>query len=154
MDYHAHYDILIKRARGRTSGQERHHIIPKCLNGTNNDSNLVYLTYREHYVAHQLLHKMYTESHGLLVAVRMMATRNNRVYSWLKEKYVASMTGKKLGPQSDEHRANTSKALTGVPRPRSKGYTRSPNAAKNAGAASGKARMGIKRGPYSQRESK
>lgn len=38
---------------------ETHHIIPKCMNGSNDSSNLVELTAREHFVAHKLLFKMY-----------------------------------------------------------------------------------------------
>lgn len=37
---------------------EKHHIIPKALGGTNESSNLVKLTAKEHYVAHLLLMKM------------------------------------------------------------------------------------------------
>lgn len=39
---------------------QRHHIIPKCLGGTNNSDNLVTLTYKEHRVCHCLLIKMQT----------------------------------------------------------------------------------------------
>lgn len=35
---------------------EKHHIIPRCLSGPNDDSNLVLLTYREHILAHFLLY--------------------------------------------------------------------------------------------------
>ena len=37
---------------------ERHHIIPRSLNGDDSNSNLIYLTAREHFVAHWLLSKM------------------------------------------------------------------------------------------------
>lgn len=37
-----------------------HHIIPKSIGGTNNRDNMVYLTLREHYIAHRLLIKMTT----------------------------------------------------------------------------------------------
>ena len=37
---------------------ERHHIIPRCLGGTDDESNLVDFTYREHYIAHYLLYKI------------------------------------------------------------------------------------------------
>lgn len=35
--------------------KERHHIIPKCMDGTNDKSNLIDLFAREHYEAHRLL---------------------------------------------------------------------------------------------------
>lgn len=33
-----------------------HHIVPKCMGGTNDKENLVYLTYKEHKLAHKLLY--------------------------------------------------------------------------------------------------
>ena len=38
---------------------EKHHIIPKSLNGTNNNGNLIELTLREHYIAHLILWKIF-----------------------------------------------------------------------------------------------
>lgn len=35
--------------------QERHHITPKCLGGSNDKDNLIYLYAQEHYYAHKLL---------------------------------------------------------------------------------------------------
>jgi len=37
---------------------EKHHILPKSLGGTNNSSNLVRLTAREHFICHLLLLRM------------------------------------------------------------------------------------------------
>ena len=34
---------------------ERHHIIPKCMNGSNSQDNLIDLYAREHFIAHKLL---------------------------------------------------------------------------------------------------
>ena len=42
----------------RHDGYQKHHIIPKCIGGTDNLSNLVTLTYKEHRVCHCLLIKM------------------------------------------------------------------------------------------------
>ena len=93
MNYLKIYNNIIDRARNRTiEGYcERHHIIPKCLGGSNERSNLVDLTAREHFVAHQLLVKIYPNNRGLLLAVQMMCVsssgqvRNNKHYAWLKE---------------------------------------------------------------------
>jgi len=73
---------------------ERHHIIPKCLNGTDDVDNIITLTPEEHYVAHQLLVKMYPEHDGLLWAAIQMTgpitlRSNNKLYGWLKRKYQA-----------------------------------------------------------------
>jgi len=47
-----------KEARELLGYVEKHHIIPKSLGGTNDDSNLVWLTAAEHLKAHLLLVKM------------------------------------------------------------------------------------------------
>ena len=44
---------------------EKHHIIPKSIGGTNDISNLVYLTAREHFIAHWLLFKIYETSSNI-----------------------------------------------------------------------------------------
>lgn len=52
------YETLIERACLREIAVgERHHIVPKCLGGGNEKSNIVKLTYREHFLAHWLLTK-------------------------------------------------------------------------------------------------
>lgn len=58
--YTTWYFSIINNARDRAlSGYaERHHIIPKSLGGSNNKSNLVSLTAREHFICHLLLPKM------------------------------------------------------------------------------------------------
>lgn len=62
MDYKKHYNNLITSRKNRILDEneyyEKHHIIPKALNGTNDIENLVHLTAREHFIAHWLLYKM------------------------------------------------------------------------------------------------
>lgn len=93
MNYKKHYDNLIRRAKSRIiSGVylERHHIVPKCLGGSDSAINLVELTPEEHYVAHQLLVKMNPDHFGLAHAAVMMCKSkngqriNNKLYGWLK----------------------------------------------------------------------
>jgi hypothetical protein len=57
--YWGWYYHLIKRAKDRqlVGYCEKHHIIPKCLGGSNDPSNIVALTAREHFLAHWLLIK-------------------------------------------------------------------------------------------------
>ena len=61
MNYSTHYKSLIERAKIRslTGYKESHHIVPKCLGGTDDSANLVNLTAREHYIAHILLAKIH-----------------------------------------------------------------------------------------------
>jgi hypothetical protein len=60
------YYQIIDRAKTRNTkkmrndGHQTHHIIPKCLSGTDDPSNLVVLTYKEHRVCHRLLISMTT----------------------------------------------------------------------------------------------
>lgn len=46
MNYAAHYERLIERAKNRVleGYRERHHILPRCMGGTNAPDNLVDLT--------------------------------------------------------------------------------------------------------------
>ena len=59
--YSRWYNQIIERAKCRLLNgeyKEIHHIMPKCLGGNNDSSNLVELTAREHFVVHWLLTKM------------------------------------------------------------------------------------------------
>lgn len=58
----------------KTKGQylEVHHIIPKCLGGSNDESNLILLTAREHFIAHRILSKCYRGNPDLTLAVLLM----------------------------------------------------------------------------------
>jgi hypothetical protein len=60
MDYQHHYTLLIaKRKKERTQGySEIHHIVPRSWGGSDDPSNLVRLSAREHRFAHLLLFKL------------------------------------------------------------------------------------------------
>ena len=51
---------------------EVHHILPRCLGGTDDPDNLVILTYREHYLAHWLLTKIHKNCDKVLWAFSLM----------------------------------------------------------------------------------
>lgn len=72
MDYKKVYNSIIEKAINRNDNIdgyfEKHHIIPKCKGGTNESSNLVKLTLREHFICHWLLHLIYPNDHKLLYA--------------------------------------------------------------------------------------
>lgn len=63
MDYQKHYDRLIETRKNRVSqiGEyyENHHIVMKSMGGTNDSSNLIKLTAREHFLAHWLLWRIH-----------------------------------------------------------------------------------------------
>lgn len=75
MNYQKIYNQLIERAKTRVleGYKERHHIIPKCLGGSNDPTNLVELTAREHFLSHQLLCEIYPKKDKLKYALWYMA---------------------------------------------------------------------------------
>lgn len=95
MNYKRIYDNIVSRGKGRIleGYSERHHIIPKCMGGTNESSNLVDLTAEEHYLCHQLLVKIYPDEVGLVRAAMFMTAsgtgpkrQGNKMYGWLKRR--------------------------------------------------------------------
>jgi len=62
--YTALYFKIINSALNRCINgyTENHHIIPRSIGGSDDDSNLVSLTAKEHYIVHLLLPKMVTDS--------------------------------------------------------------------------------------------
>jgi hypothetical protein len=76
MNYQLIHDSIIDRAKTRVLPKEvyteRHHIIPRCMNGTDDKSNLVDLTAREHFIVHKLLVEIYPDIKGLWSAYFMM----------------------------------------------------------------------------------
>lgn len=97
MNYKQIYFNLIKKALQRESVDgyyETHHIIPRCLGGTDDKNNLVKLTAREHFVAHYLLVKIKPGNFKLINAALMMSCTNknrttSRMYEWMRKKYAA-----------------------------------------------------------------
>ena len=101
MDYKKIYNNLVYRKIVREGYVERHHILPRCLDGLDNEENLVELYPEEHYLAHLLLCKIYPANQKLLYAAMNMTTgsminsgkRNNKAYGWLRRQYAESMSG-------------------------------------------------------------
>lgn len=102
MNYSLHYTKLIERSRLRVLDDytERHHIVPRCLGGTDDKSNIAVLTAEEHFVAHQLLVKMYPGNRDLIYAAQMMTftpvTRTdrskNKLFGWLRRRMGEAMS--------------------------------------------------------------
>lgn len=110
MDYKKHYDLLIEKAKNRTNlngYKEKHHIIPKCMYGTNDKNNLVILTAREHYLAHWLLLKTHPKHNGLIFALNIMAITK-------KDKRKLKITSKEYEKIKELQSKITSKLMTGV----------------------------------------
>lgn len=75
-----YYDYInyIKSIDRNLDYSEKHHIIPRCLGGTDDNDNLVVLTAREHFLAHYLLTKIYPNNYKLIDAFRMMGVVNTK----------------------------------------------------------------------------
>ena len=97
MNYEMIYEQLVTRGqqRGELEGyKERHHVIPKCMGGSDDVENLVDLTPEEHFLAHQLLVKMHPKNIRLVRACDVMAKdtkvnkywRRNKMYGWLRRR--------------------------------------------------------------------
>jgi hypothetical protein len=90
MNYQRIHDAIIDRARNRKlqGYRERHHVIPRCLGGTDDKSNLVELTAREHFIVHKLLVEIYPDVHKLVYAYWMMC--NNQGSKKMSRNYKVS----------------------------------------------------------------
>jgi hypothetical protein len=136
MNYQRIYNEIIERAKSRGLNKkflngyfEKHHIIPRCMNGSNDKDNLVLLTAREHYLCHWLLWK-YTKNLLLFNAYRMMIIMktkyqnrefciSSRQYEIIKTEYSLYMKSVKTGTSHTElWKINHSKLMCGQNNPR------------------------------------
>lgn len=109
MDYLKHYKeltssrILLKKERSKLTSRndhlyELHHILPRSLGGTDEPSNLVWLTYREHFLAHTMLYKIYGGPMVKALYVMMNCKRykdcnfSSRLYERIKKEYIESVS--------------------------------------------------------------
>ena len=157
------------------SGLERHHIIPRHIGGTDEESNFTYLTHREHIAAHWLLWKIHGRDEDrsawtMMGGMKYWPTRLGKSHSEeTKGKMSEAHKGKKHSEEarrkmseahkgkslSDEHKRKMSEAR--------KGKTRSEETKRKIGEAKkgkkhseetkrkiGEAQKGKKRGPHSE----
>lgn len=140
MNYLKHYIRLMRKGESRTiaddSSYEKHHVFPTAIYGKNDRT--VKLMYREHFVAHLLLWKIYDKRYGaadrrtgaMLSAVLFMtcksykhnSSRNivrisSHIYDALRRAFAARMTGDKNPAKKHETRLKISIAKTGKSRP-------------------------------------
>lgn len=61
--YYTWYCSIIQYALQRinTQNTENHHIVPRCAGGSNDKSNIVCLSFREHFICHKLLTKCFVD---------------------------------------------------------------------------------------------
>jgi hypothetical protein len=113
MNYQKIYNQIIERAQKRKleGYSESHHIIPKCMGGSNDLENMVELTAREHFICHRLLCEIHPENTKLGYALWLMVIGKNRqnsldpysisgrAYERLRIAFINQIKGKKM-PQS------------------------------------------------------
>lgn len=111
MNYQNIYNALVEKAkvRGLDKSQhegyfEIHHIIPRCLGGSDEKDNLVMFTGREHFIAHMLLWRAYPQEVSLMRAAFLMSSRwrsgglesstplNSKTYARLREEYAQAVS--------------------------------------------------------------
>lgn len=99
MNYQRIYDDLItyRKANEPKGYAEWHHIQMRSLSGSDDESNIVKLTAREHYVTHLLLHKI-LDCKESAYALWMMqckssnhddrpAIKSSRMYEWARKEF-------------------------------------------------------------------
>ena len=103
---------------------EKHHIIPRCMGGSDDIENIVCLTPEAHYVAHQLLVKIYPDNHKLIKAAHMMTVgRNtNKSYGWLKRKHSETMKQRPSNRKGVKLSAETRSKMKAARQSRSTNY--------------------------------
>jgi hypothetical protein len=117
MDYQRIYnELIIKRTMSplpKDEYGELHHIVPRCMNGSDDATNLIRLTPEEHVIAHLLLVKIYPYESKLVYAANWMTNRvnNNKQYGWLKREFSKieklTKTGKPRSQASINKQKNT-----------------------------------------------
>jgi hypothetical protein len=70
---------LLDRKFTTGCGFEKHHIIPKCLGGIDDESNYARLIPEEHHIAHQLLSACFPKHAGLASSAFLMSGRRSEV---------------------------------------------------------------------------
>lgn len=124
------YNQITNRAQFRIVDDiytETHHVIPRSLGGTDDPSNLVELTAREHFICHWLLTKMHTgEDRSKMINALYIMRGNNkyqeryqtkitsRVYESLRKDYAKYISALNKGRvQPPDEKARQIAAITG-----------------------------------------
>jgi len=118
MNYTKIYNSIITKASKRKEYNgyyEKHHIVPRSLDGSNDDDNLVRLTSREHFICHFLLAKIYQpqtfEWYKMNHAFLMMKTAptshgryfNSHLYEALRTNFSEVMSISQQGNKNSQY---------------------------------------------------
>jgi hypothetical protein len=124
-----YFNIIDKRSKLIYNGYtETHHILPRSLGGSNDASNLVKLSAREHFICHLLLVKMQTTKENkdkmISAAIGMCYWKpkasnrtykiNSRIFQKLKEENSKIVSSRFLSiPKTESHKNKISKSGRG-----------------------------------------
>jgi hypothetical protein len=125
MNYKKIYDNLIAKRKIEKLFKEQsyycetHHIIPRCIGGSDEQDNLINLYAREHFIAHLLLCKIYFNEKGLIFALWRMCNGANiqrkkykissKIYEKIKIKLVNEQSKKWLRNSNPKFGGNKGK---------------------------------------------
>ncbi len=134
MNYRKIYDQIITRGKSRklVGYKEKHHIIPKCMNGSNEPENMVELTGREHFICHKLLTEIYPDENGLQYSVWIMMTMSDSMgrkykvgskeYQRLRENLIVSDKTRKKMSESRLGLKHSNDTLEKMKKPKPVGF--------------------------------
>ncbi len=119
MNYNRIYEELIADRLANPPGEgeyvEWHHIVPRCLGGTDEPSNLVKLTPEDHFFAHLLLAKA-IDIRPLWAAVMLMHERefrygtvsrlSRRKYGWARRRFSTLCQIAMKGERNPNHKTD------------------------------------------------
>ena len=150
MNYEKVYYRIIERAKSRIleGYVEKHHIIPRCMGGSDEDGNIVALTAREHFICHRLLVKMHPANKGLHLAVYFMSnTRKGlrvsaRTYTELREGASEAVRGSK---HSQETKRKMSESMKGR-----SAHNKGKKVSEETKRKISEAKKGIKKAPHTE----
>lgn len=124
MNYKKIYDSLCSKEY-QNNYTELHHIVPKCMGGSDDKLNLTKLSAKAHYLAHRLLCKIYPENIKLKFALNMMSRSTTHQQRYLtldqydtikKENSKALSILHSSRKRNENEKLNISKALKGKPK--------------------------------------
>jgi hypothetical protein len=119
MDYKKIYESIIEKAKSEDRQKrlgiyyENHHILPRCMGGSDKKENLVLLTGREHFVCHKLLTVIYPHNRKLALAFHKMAFSKRKIYGMTNRDYEYARKLISEIPLSKEERTNIGKRTKG-----------------------------------------
>lgn len=127
MNYQKIYDDIINKYKAlnlqkyKKEHLETHHIIPRCIGGTDDKENLVNLTAKAHFICHLLLSKIYKNDFNkytkLFQALFMMSVMKNKSQ---QRHIITSKQYEKIRLEYAEFRKNTTQSKEANERRRQK----------------------------------